>query len=236
MIDWNLIEVGRVDSSNEYLKLLGKNGAVEGTAVRALSQSAGRGRQGNSWYSPPGLGLYLSWLLRPPLSFDKYDLLASLTAVPVIKALQSMFKIDVAIKWPNDIVADRKKLGGILGETFGRGTSNPFVVIGLGINCLHTKEDFPPELKKTAISLSRLSVPCEPAVLCLPILESFGLLYTDILQGNILPWRREYRKRCISLGQRICRQGEEGMALDIDEMGRLLVRHDDGSVTKWHSI
>ena len=108
-------------------------GAAEGLCVLAREQTAGRGRQNRGWESRRDAGLYLSVMLRPRLPVDQWPLLTLMTAVAVHEALHDVFDLVTDIKWPNDILASNKKLGGILAETADTPAGRA-AVIGVGVN------------------------------------------------------------------------------------------------------
>lgn len=138
-----------IDSTNTEALKHARRGAAEGMCVVARQQTAGRGRQGRSWTSPPDAGLYLSIVLRPTLDAKYLPLITLAAAVAVFDTLAQL-GVDADIKWPNDILVNEKKICGILAETTE--TERGFaVVVGIGINL--TSHNFPSELTDTAISL-----------------------------------------------------------------------------------
>ncbi len=139
----------RTDSTNARARELIEAGAPGGTIVTAAEQTAGRGRQGRSWTAPPGKALLYSAILRP---LDERHLLLPL-AVPlaVCAAAEELAPgIECRIKWPNDIWLDGRKLAGVLIEAKPQ---NGWAVIGIGLNLSITRDEFPPDLQDTAISL-----------------------------------------------------------------------------------
>ena len=128
---------GRIPSTNDVARELADAGAPSGSIVLCSEQTAGRGRRGRTWSSPPGAGLYLSMLFR--LGGERGDLappLATVVAgVDVARELNRRFPaLDAAVKWPNDLMAGEGKLGGILAETGGGGEAGGRLVVGVGIN------------------------------------------------------------------------------------------------------
>lgn len=141
-----------VDSTNDALRRLAAEGAVEGTVVVAGGQTRGRGRLGRRWHSPPGLGLYLSILLRPsapPMQVTRWTVAA---AVAVCEACRAAGATEVAIEWPNDLTAGGRKLAGILAELRSSG-SRTELVLGSGVNVSHRAEDFPQGVDGTSLAL-----------------------------------------------------------------------------------
>lgn len=145
--------VGRVGSTNDEVRLLADGGAAAGIAVIAEEQGRGRGRFGREWYSPPGLGLYVSVLrrtTRPPEELGRYGLAAAAAAR---EACLAVSRADVRIKWPNDLVVRGRKLAGILAESWGT-PARLSVAVGLGVNVGHDPPDFPPTLVASSTSLA----------------------------------------------------------------------------------
>jgi BirA family biotin operon repressor/biotin-[acetyl-CoA-carboxylase] ligase len=143
-------------STNDELRRLAAEGAPEGTVVVAERQTAGRGRLGRPWHSPPGAGLYLSILLRPREPIEEIGRYAVTAAVAVCEACRALAGDHALIKWPNDVLGDGKKLAGILSELRTGGASGAELVVGVGVNVNGLAEDFPEELRSTATSLRLL--------------------------------------------------------------------------------
>ena len=142
------------DSTNERAKTLADAGAPHGTLVTADEQKAGRGRQGRAWTAPPGSAVLMSLVLRD--LDERHALLPLAAAVAACEALP----VDAAIKWPNDVWIDRRKVAGILVE--GR-PQDCWAVLGIGLNV--TTESFPPELAEIATSLRLAGHETTPAAL-----------------------------------------------------------------------
>jgi BirA family biotin operon repressor/biotin-[acetyl-CoA-carboxylase] ligase len=129
----HLYVLGEVDSTNARLRSLARAGACAGTALLAESQTAGRGRHGQTWFSPTGVNLYASVLLRPrvhPRELGVFSLLAALALADAIKE----FGAEPTIKWPNDVLVDGKKVGASLLECAVRGEEVDYVIVGVGAN------------------------------------------------------------------------------------------------------
>lgn len=142
-----------IDSTNIYAARLAREGASEGTAVIADEQTGGKGRLGRSWVSPPGVNLYLSLLLRPTVAASVAPQLNLLAAVAVAEAIIEVCRLTPAIKWPNDVLIDGKKVCGILAEMQTEGKELRSVVLGIGVNINAPLSAFPPELHDKASSL-----------------------------------------------------------------------------------
>ena len=141
-----------LDSTNEEAKRLIDAGAETGTVVVARHQSAGRGRMGRSWHSPDAGNLYLSLIHETSLAADQLSGLTLDAAVAIADVLETA-GLSVGLKWPNDLIFEERKLGGILTElTLADGKVT--VIVGLGLNVNATVEDFPPELHAIATSMA----------------------------------------------------------------------------------
>jgi BirA family biotin operon repressor/biotin-[acetyl-CoA-carboxylase] ligase len=144
-----------VASTNDAARELALAGAGHGTAVVAGEQTRGRGTKGKVWHSPPGLGLYASFILRGPAAgpvpfLHLLPLAAGLAASDAVLAVAGAA---VRLKWPNDLVHDGKKLGGILSEGVSGGPAGDFAIVGVGINVGHDPQDFPADLRASSASL-----------------------------------------------------------------------------------
>jgi BirA family biotin operon repressor/biotin-[acetyl-CoA-carboxylase] ligase len=139
------------ESTNDLARDLALSGAEEGTAVTARTQTRGRGTKGRGWYSPPGQGLYLSVILRPGRA--DFPLLPLASGLGVRAGLLEVTSLPVRLKWPNDIVWEGKKLGGILCEARCGPGPDRFAVLGIGLNLIQQETDFPGELRGRAASL-----------------------------------------------------------------------------------
>ena len=224
------------DSTNTRAKDLAKQGAPHGTVVVAGGQSGGRGRMGRSFSSPEGMGVYLSVILRPGCTPDKLMHLTCAAAVAACKAVETVSGIHPGIKWTNDLVYGKKKLGGILTELSLDSTNGlvDYAIVGIGINCMQKKEDFPTELQDMATSVCQIqNAPCSPAHLAAALIESLYEM-NSILLSDKKQLLDIYRRNCITLGQEIVLlRGEtvqHGTALDLDENGGLIVRFADRTV------
>lgn len=222
-----------LDSTNDQLKALARQGAPTGTAIFADRQTGGHGRLGRSFHSPAGQGIYLSFLLRPQCSPQALMHLTCAVAVSMCDAVERSAGFRPGIKWTNDLVSGKRKLGGILTEL----GLNPqggvdYAILGIGINCCQSPADFPPEIHAMAGSLSMVTgKPIDRGQVAAAMLEALAALDAALLthQESIL---HRYREDCVTLGQDISvlrgTQVRHGRALDIDESGALVVQYTDG--------
>lgn len=222
------------DSTNTRAKKLAENGAPHGTVVIAGHQTQGRGRMGRSFHSPESGGIYMSVILRPNCTPTKLMHLTCAVAVAMCDAVASATGFRPGVKWINDLVANQKKLGGVLTEL----SVNPkthlvdYAVVGIGINCSQEQKDFPEELQEIAISLKTAaganpSIPHLAAAMVKALWEMDKLL---LCQKDAIMSR--YRQDCITFGKEVvllrADTQQYGTALDIDDDGQLLVQFQDG--------
>ncbi len=222
-------------STNDLAKELAAKGAPEGTLVVAEAQSRGRGRLGRQWESPPGAGLYVSLLLRPVLPPTEMPQITLTTAVAVARAVTRVTGVVPGIKWPNDLLLDGKKLGGILTEMETESEQIRHLVVGLGLNV--NNPAFPPELAAIATSLALATGRSHSRVRLLQAwLEEFEELYGRFLARDFAGILEEWRSLAVTLGQQvIVRQGPLticGQALEVASDGALLVETASGEVVR----
>lgn len=214
------------DSTNRVARELARQGAPHGKLVAALHQTTGRGRLDRCFYSPEG-GLYLSVILRLPLSAEEKTLLTPLAAVAVQEAIQSVCQISTGIKWVNDLYHDGKKVCGILAESAGDA-----VIVGVGVDVYPSAQPLPPKLENVMGHL--LS---EPVYGMMEMLSA-AIVNRLVQLADTLPDRgflREYRARNLLLGREITVYPPNdapynAIARDIDNDARLVVELPGGIV------
>lgn len=142
-----------VGSTNDVARRLAAEGAPHGSVVLAEQQLAGRGRMGRTWNSPPGVGIWLSQVLRPA-DLRSPGVLPLLVGLAVAEAMDAFVSpAAVGLKWPNDLVVGERKVGGILCEGVWERSRVSYVVVGIGLNVLSEPDDFPEDLRQTATSV-----------------------------------------------------------------------------------
>ena len=153
-----IIRLDATESTNSTALELGDKGAVPGTVVVAGAQTSGRGRLKRSWLSLPGMGLYFSLILRPGLAPENLPKITLAAGLAVCKAVEAEYGISPKIKWPNDLLLEGRKFGGILTETGAAAKMSagqrPLVVVGVGLNLFPPEEGLPEELRERATFLS----------------------------------------------------------------------------------
>lgn len=219
-MDINRIHFNSVDSTSSYAR---RNASLLETPciISASHQTNGRGRQGKSFFSPEGTGLYMTLLVQAE---PKSALITPAAAVAVCKAIETLTDIKPSIKWVNDIFVNGKKVCGILSECF-RENGKTYVSVGVGINL--TTAEFPAELNQAA----SLGVECSKENLSLLIADGISKYINSPDDEYIL---NEYRKRLFVIGQKITYEKNgnifEATVCDINEKCNLIVKNTDSSL------
>jgi len=229
--------LGEVGSTNDVAMVAGQAGTPEGLVVLADRQTAGRGRRGRSWASAAGVGLYTSILLRPDLLPDRVPLLTLVAGLGVAEAIEEVTGFAARLKWPNDVLMDGRKVAGILAETAFTDTRISHVVVGIGINVNHGRQDLPealfPEATSLYLATGRLTSRGQLAAAVYNSLERWYGLFCRKRFDEILA---SGRARSASLGHAVEILAEEGtwqgVAMDLDSDGALLVRAEDGGLRR----
>lgn len=227
----------RVDSTNSAMKRRAAEGAPHGSVLIANEQSAGRGRMGRSFFSPPGTGVYMSLLLRPHTGAQRATLVTASAAVAVAEAIEQLAGEPVQIKWVNDVLFHGRKVCGILTEAamdFESGMID-HVVLGIGVNTAVPAEGFPEELQSIAGSAFGIDpVPELRCRLAAEILDRFMGYYACL--GSRVCYEA-YKSRSVVLEKDVQLFSPGGEAiparvLDIDQDFALVVRTEDGQVRR----
>jgi BirA family biotin operon repressor/biotin-[acetyl-CoA-carboxylase] ligase len=223
-----------IDSTNRYLLDEARRGAPEGLVAVADHQTAGRGRRGRSWSAPPGSALLVSVLLRPFLPAARVHLVTMAAGLAVCEAVESIAGFAPALKWPNDVVVDDRKLAGLLAESeFGPDGAATAVVVGAGVNVDWPTP--PPELADIATACNLVAGrPVDRDAL----LDAFlACLRTRLamLDGIVV----DYRARLSTLGRRVRVETATGTivatAVDVGDAGELVIEDGDGTRSSVHA-
>lgn len=218
-----------VSSTMDIATQLGIKNCPCGTLVLAEAQTKGRGRLGRSWLSPKYKGIYLSLVLRPKILPHQAAILTLLSAVSICEAIKEITGLDARIKWPNDILVQHKKLGGILTELNAEMDEVRFLVIGMGLNVNNDKKTLP--LNATSLK-SELKEGVNRIELLQEILRRIEANYLLFQEKGSQPVAEKWRDYNVTLGRRIKvffqREHIEGEAADLDSDGALLLRQDSG--------
>ncbi len=221
--------VPRVGSTNDVAAELADRGAPHGTVVVADAQTAGRGRHGHHWFSPPGTGLYVSLLLR--LMRPPAPLLTLATGVAVIEALRTVAALDASLEWPNDVVVmgdgPSRKVAGILTEATAEG-DRARVVVGIGINLRDAA--WPAELAHAAASVEGVTGrPVDAVSLLVELLAAVARRYAHVESGAMTALLARWESfapssRGAAVEWMSGQTRHQGVTAGIDEEGALLVQ------------
>ncbi len=219
-----LYRLDSVTSTQDRLEELAEQGAPAGTAVMAAEQTAGRGRRGRAWHAPRG-GLWLSVLCRPASepAFEVLSLRVALRAVEVVE--RHAPEVALEIKWPNDLMLDGKKLGGILCEAHWQGETASWVSVGIGINLTNP---IPHDLERQAVSLASHTPDVTPAMLAPELVTS--IVAASAVDRRLSPREvRDFTDRDFLAGRQLI-EPVGGLAEGITADGQLRVRRKDGTI------
>jgi len=222
-----------IDSTNTYAVALAREGAPEGTTVIADEQTGGKGRLGRTWISPPGVNLYLSLILRPRVAAGAAPQINLLAGVAVAEAIAQVSGLTPAIKWPNDILVDGKKVCGILAEMQTEGGSLQSLVLGIGVNVNASLSAFPPDLHDKASSLSLVAGrSIDRVAFTAALLTHLEKLYLLWIEKGFPALRLMWERYAGDLiGRKITVAAPEGevvgTVLGLDDDGALLLQGDD---------
>lgn len=235
-----IIRLDVTDSTNSVALALGKEGAATGTVVVAGMQTGGRGRLNRTWLSLPGMGLYFSIIMRPGLAPENLPQITLAVGLAVCKVLEAEFTISPSIKWPNDLLLDGRKFGGILTETESLHNisqeQHALVVVGVGLNLFPPEAGFPPELNDRATSLAlHAERKISAAALLDACVDGIEEVLRRLEKGDFPVILQEWMQRDASRDKVlswVTPQGQEvtGVSLGPDADGALRIRDEAGAI------
>ncbi|MCQ4085771.1 biotin--[acetyl-CoA-carboxylase] ligase [Saccharibacillus sp. JS10] len=228
-----LTVLAKTDSTQTEAEKKAREGALEGTLIIAEEQSSGRGRQGRVWHSPPGLGIWMSAVLRPEGPLTAVPQLTLLTAVAVCRAIRGVTGVEAGIKWPNDLLIDGRKLCGILLEAVVEDGRVRHCIMGIGIDANLEETDYPEELRSKVTSIRRESgVDTDRSLLIAAVMNEFEMLYKLYNEEGFEPIRLLWESLSVTLGREIVvrdvRGERRGIAQGLGQQGELMIKTEDG--------
>jgi len=238
VIGGKIICLAETGSTNVDAARHAEEGAPEGTVVIADSQTAGKGRLGRRWESPPGRNLYCSVIIRPFIPPQKAPHLTFLSSLAICDAASDLLGLDLSLKWPNDVLAGGKKCAGLLNEMSAESDRIRYVILGIGVNLNMSTTDFPPDLRYPATSLSIESGrTIDRTLFAARLLDCLDRWYDRYRAQGFEPVRTAWMKRSWTVGKRVRvshdgERGVTGVATGIDEMGALLVETSPGRIER----
>lgn len=225
--------LNETSSTNTLAMEIAQGGAAEGVVVIAESQTAGRGRLGRGWVSPPG-NIYMSVILRPQLPPHKAPLVTLAAAVAAAVAVRKSSGVIAEIKWPNDILVRGRKIGGILTEMSAEPERVKHIILGMGINVNMDPAKLPRDIRGRSTSLSKeVGREMDRSLFAAGVLNELEHWY-QALQRNEALVLKEWEVLNMTIGRRVAVSGPlgglEGKAEGIDPEGRLILRLDDNTL------
>ena len=228
-----------VDSTNTRAKQLAELGEPEGTLVVAEEQTAGKGRRGRGWASEPGIGIWMSLILRPQLKPQQAASVTLVAAMAVAKGIRECCGLETGIKWPNDVVINGKKICGILTETSSEPDYIHYAVPGIGINA--NTPEFPEELRDRATSIYlETGKKTDRNALIAAVMNAFSDYYRRYLEtADLSLLKDEYDAMLVNMNREVLilygmvedadpEKSEKGVAKGIAPSGALLVETEAG--------
>ena len=235
-----ILHYDEVTSTSDLARQLALEGELEGLVITAEHQTSGRGRMGRNWLAPPRTSVLLSVLLRPPLPADAASSVVQMAALATASVLRETVAStappplpDIALKWPNDVLLKGRKCAGILVETSIEGERLDFAILGLGINANFSMIEYPELLPFATTLADELGHAVDRPELEQALLTKLDYYYARLRAGKAeqLAIFEEWRSQLGTLGQEV-RIGtpsgiEEGVAVDVDTDGALLLRRGE---------
>lgn len=226
---WTIRRFKETVSTNADAVKLALDGADSGTVVVTDSQSGGEGRLGRKWFSPAGAGLYVSVLLRPVIKSEMLGYLSFCAANAAHYAVLKLTGICLSTKWPNDLMYNSRKVGGILSISRAGSNNIPeFSVIGLGLNIKKTL--YPAELTETASCLEEAGASPEPEFLLEQYLSSLEYEIDDLQKNGTQFIRERLLRHMETIGRTVCvtenGRTTAGTAIDVDRSGALIIKDE----------
>jgi BirA family biotin operon repressor/biotin-[acetyl-CoA-carboxylase] ligase len=230
----DVVWYAEIDSTQRVARELAHAGAPEGTVVFAETQTAGRGRLGRTWHSPPGTNLYCSIVLRPALAAARVPELALVAGLAVARAVDTV-GLRALLKWPNDVLVDGRKAAGILTEMEAELERVHVVIVGIGVNVNATAEHFPEYLHGKATSLAiATGAPVDRIGFAARLLAEMEACLARHHDGGFAALRPEWEDRSALTGRRVTVAGPHGAltgeVAGLDDDGALRLADPAGTV------
>ena len=224
LVGRNVMYYPTVSSTMDAAKMAVLDGVIEGTVIVADHQTAGRGRLGREWLSPPGGNLMLSIILYPRL--EHLARLTLVSCLAIARSIEEVTLLETSIKWPNDVLINGKKISGVLVESDVNGDKVNYASIGIAVNVNLDVKSIP-EIADIATSLrDELGMPVSRLQMLTALLGEFEKVYKDMCKGE--PIELDWKRRLTTLGKKVSvRCGDvvhKGFAEDVDKDGNLLLR------------
>ncbi|HTY55973.1 MAG TPA: biotin--[acetyl-CoA-carboxylase] ligase [Candidatus Binataceae bacterium] len=233
-IGWRIHYFEELSSTQDLASQLAEQGAEQGIAVIAETQSAGHGRLGRQWYSPPGLNLYVTIILRPRPALSALGSLNLMAGVAAAEAIESVAPGIVALKWPNDVWLRRKKTGGILAKALSDGSQISCVLLGMGLNLNLRSKDIPDDLQRIATSVQiETGVECDRSAVAAVLFSRLDTRYTEMQKHGFASIRPLWERYSALAGKEVTVTDHgkplSGVVKGIDDEGALILETKAGT-------
>jgi BirA family transcriptional regulator, biotin operon repressor / biotin---[acetyl-CoA-carboxylase] ligase len=220
-------------STMDIAKQMLDKSVKEGTAIFAEQQTKGRGRSGKMWFCPKSKGLLLTIILRPAIPPEKSYFLIGFSAVAAVKTIRDMFKLPVEIDWPNDLVINKKKLGGIVIETQNETGKNVNYILGIGINVNLNKQELPMHVNKPVTSLAiEKETFIDRNKLAMALLQNLDSWYLILKEERYEYIVEKWQELCANIGRKMIIKENSleyaGSLIGISDNGELMLLLDNG--------
>jgi BirA family biotin operon repressor/biotin-[acetyl-CoA-carboxylase] ligase len=235
-IGWRVHYFEKLESTQETAAAMAARGARHGEVVIAEQQSAGRGRMGRRWHSPPGVNFYGTFILRPEIPVAQAAILSLTAGVAVAEAMESVAGGIVALKWPNDVWLGGRKAGGIIAEA----VTDPrqrlaCVLLGIGINLNLPKEQIPEDLRDKATSvLAATGKTCDRSTFAAKLFSRLDTRYMETLSAGFAAIRPVWERYSALTGRRVTvvdgQNRLHGTVLGIGPDGVLLIESEGRTI------
>jgi BirA family transcriptional regulator, biotin operon repressor / biotin---[acetyl-CoA-carboxylase] ligase len=225
-IGWRVHHYAEVSSTQDVAEQLARDGAAHGSVVIAESQTAGHGRLGREWFSPPGVNLHLTVIARPTMTPAEVPILGLVAGVAMAEAVETVAPGLPGLKWPNDLWLRGKKAGGIISHLLA-GTP-PCVLLGMGLNLNLTADQVPADLREIATSvLIETGDPCDRIKFAATLFTRLDELIRQVQESGFAPIAPLWERYTILAGKRITvfdgQARHSGIVKGIDHDGALLL-------------
>ncbi|MBA2173899.1 biotin--[acetyl-CoA-carboxylase] ligase [Halobacillus locisalis] len=239
-IGQQLYHYDQVESTQDIVHQMAKQGKPHGTVVIADEQVKGKGRMAREWHSPQGKGIWMSILLRPPLPPVQAPQITLLTATVLAEMVAAESTLDPQIKWPNDILVNHKKVSGILTEMQAEQDRIQYIVLGIGMNVNQDAVDLPPAIAHKASSLKEESgMEWNIQRTIQSILRTFETTYDQFIDKGFEQVKAKWEHYGYRIGERVTistmRDTWEATLIGIESDGALRAKRDYGKVEKLYS-
>ena len=235
IIGREIITLERATSTMDIAKKLARTNFKNGTVIFAEEQTGGRGRSGHSWSCPKYKGLLFTLLLKHNIKSDHICLLTGTMAVSITETIRETLQLPAVIKWPNDILIDGKKVGGVLVELAKGLGKQPIVLVGIGLNVNIPEDDLPEQSRLPATTLAiEKKVPINRILLAKALLQDIDKWFLILKDEHFRYITERWGEFCITIGEKLtitdCGREYIGNVIDISNNGGLMLKLENGEI------